>query len=347
MFGGVAVVGVALMVWALRMPAALPDGTARLRDLLDRRAPAAGARGMWLTTLPGLLFGTIGVLAPLRLDELGAGSAAIAAVFLVARRAGGDRQPDGRAPLRPARPARAERDRGAWARRAAGRAAAVAGLGLGPRRPGDRRRAGDRDRSTRPAMAMLSDGAERFGLEQGFAFALVNLAWATGQASATPAAHGSPTPPATSVPYLILAGVCAVTLAGVLVRDRLARRPRARASLTLPPDGGRSSSTARRSPRQVRAEVAGDVAAWIRPPGTPARPGDRAGRRRPGVGHLRRRQAAGVAPRSASQGFDHRLARGRRARRGRAAAARAQRRPARVRHPAPAARRRRRWTAPR
>ena len=27
---------------------------------------------MWLITMPGLLFGTIGVLAPLRLDELGA-----------------------------------------------------------------------------------------------------------------------------------------------------------------------------------------------------------------------------------------------------------------------------------
>ena len=33
-----------------------------------------------------------------------------------------------------------------------------------------------------PAMAMLSDGAERAGVAQGFAFALVNLAWATGQA---------------------------------------------------------------------------------------------------------------------------------------------------------------------
>ena len=32
---------------------------------------------MWLTTLPGVLFGTVAVLGPLRLDKLGAGAAAI------------------------------------------------------------------------------------------------------------------------------------------------------------------------------------------------------------------------------------------------------------------------------
>ncbi len=33
-----------------------------------------------------------------------------------------------------------------------------------------------------PSMAMLSDGAEGVGLEQGLAFGLMNLTWATGQA---------------------------------------------------------------------------------------------------------------------------------------------------------------------
>ena len=47
-------------------------------SLADRRVAA----GLWLTTLPGLLFGTVGVLGPLRLDELGAGTAAIAGAFL-------------------------------------------------------------------------------------------------------------------------------------------------------------------------------------------------------------------------------------------------------------------------
>ena len=43
-------------------------------------------------TVPGLLFGTIGVLAPLRMDELGAGAAAIAALLPRRRRARGDRR---------------------------------------------------------------------------------------------------------------------------------------------------------------------------------------------------------------------------------------------------------------
>ena len=32
-----------------------------------------------------------------------------------------------------------------------------------------------------PSMAMLSDGAEDSGLDQGYAVALTNLAWSTGQ----------------------------------------------------------------------------------------------------------------------------------------------------------------------
>ena len=40
--------------------------------------------GLLLITVPGLLFGTLSVLGPLRLDELGAGAAAIGAVWLIA-----------------------------------------------------------------------------------------------------------------------------------------------------------------------------------------------------------------------------------------------------------------------
>ena len=42
------------------------------------------ATGMWLIVLVGLMFGTLDVLAPLRLDELGATAAVIGATFLVA-----------------------------------------------------------------------------------------------------------------------------------------------------------------------------------------------------------------------------------------------------------------------
>ena len=40
--------------------------------------------GLALVTVPGLLFGTLCVLGPLRLDELGAGAAAIGATWLLA-----------------------------------------------------------------------------------------------------------------------------------------------------------------------------------------------------------------------------------------------------------------------
>ena len=40
------------------------------------------ATGMWIVILVGLMFGTLDVLAPLRLDELGASAAAIGATFV-------------------------------------------------------------------------------------------------------------------------------------------------------------------------------------------------------------------------------------------------------------------------
>jgi predicted MFS family arabinose efflux permease len=75
-----------------------------------------------------------------------------------------------------------------------------------------------------PAMALVTDAAETTGLEYGYAFALVNLAWAPGQAGG--AAIGGALASATSdaVPYFILAALCLVTLA-VLMRYREAAVP--------------------------------------------------------------------------------------------------------------------------
>ena len=87
----------------------------------DRRILLA----IWLVVLPALLFGTLGVLGPLRLDELGFGAVAIGAIWLDRRRAR-DREQRRHRPHR--RPPRAARPR--------------------PRRPG---RHGDRDAD--PALA--------------------------------------------------------------------------------------------------------------------------------------------------------------------------------------------------
>ena len=69
---------------------AVPDAAARgssnpLRAQLRAVARAPAVRiGMTLILIPGMVFGAIDVLLPLRLDDLGAGAGAIAAVFLVA-----------------------------------------------------------------------------------------------------------------------------------------------------------------------------------------------------------------------------------------------------------------------
>ena len=73
MFCGVAVIGTALALWALRTPPAEPEGTSSPRELLAALRDGRVAAGMWLIAVPGLMFGTIGVLAPLRLDDLGVG----------------------------------------------------------------------------------------------------------------------------------------------------------------------------------------------------------------------------------------------------------------------------------
>lgn len=77
-----------------------------------------------------------------------------------------------------------------------------------------------------PSMALLSKGAQRRGLDQGLAFGLGNLAWASGQAMA--AAGSGVVAQATSdlVPYGLLAGACLATLVTIqLRRGRKERTP--------------------------------------------------------------------------------------------------------------------------
>ena len=75
-----------------------------------------------------------------------------------------------------------------------------------------------------PSMAMLSDGAEARGVDQGYAVALSNLAWSSGQTAG--AAGGARLGEAygDALPYLTLAGLCALTLLALL-------RPRYSAAL--------------------------------------------------------------------------------------------------------------------
>jgi predicted MFS family arabinose efflux permease len=66
-----------------------------------------------------------------------------------------------------------------------------------------------------PAMSHLTDLAEHRGLDYAYGFALVNIAWAPGQAFG--AAFGGALAKATSdaVPYLLLSAVCLLSLAAL------------------------------------------------------------------------------------------------------------------------------------
>jgi MFS family permease len=63
-----------------------------------------------------------------------------------------------------------------------------------------------------PAMAMLSEAAERHGLNQGLAAALMNLAWASGQVVGAGAGGAIAKATGDLVPLGMLAGACLATL---------------------------------------------------------------------------------------------------------------------------------------
>ena len=83
-FAGAAVAGAALTVVTFLMPPPRAEPPQSLRAawpvLRDRQVSV----GLWLTLLPGLSFGVVDVLAPLRLSGLGASATVIGATFLVA-----------------------------------------------------------------------------------------------------------------------------------------------------------------------------------------------------------------------------------------------------------------------
>jgi len=208
--GGIAIV---LAVWAARTPAPRPREPQPLRALAHALRARAVLVGLWCILLPALGFGALGVLAPLSLHDLGMSSVAIGAVWLVT--AGGEatlapivgRVSDRRGRLFPLRLGLAASAVAAailpWPENAFVLAVVVflAGNSYGT--------------FWAPAMAWLSDAADERGLEPAYAFALINLAWAPGQALG--AAGGGAIASATSdaVPYLTFSALCVVTLAAL------------------------------------------------------------------------------------------------------------------------------------
>jgi hypothetical protein len=68
---------------------------------------------------------------------------------------------------------------------------------------------------------MLSDGAEALGLEQGMAFGLMNLTWATGQALGDLGGARLGQAAGDALPYLLGSALCAACF--IVMRSRASR----------------------------------------------------------------------------------------------------------------------------
>jgi len=189
-----------------------------------RRADARLIGGLWLVSLPALLFGVLNVLVPLKLHGHGWSGAAIGALFFTTATLEMALNPligrftDRRGFLVPVRLALlasiAISLALAWADAAAlvAALAVAAGIGYGA--------------FFTPGMALVSVSAEQRGIALGIAFGVMNGAWAVGNAIG-PAAGGALAQAAgDSLPYLLLAGICLATLAAT----RAYLQPRSRPS---------------------------------------------------------------------------------------------------------------------
>jgi MFS family permease len=167
------------------------------------------ALGLWLIAIAGLAFGVLDVLAPLRLNALGATPIVIGATFLASAAIETGLSPlSGRLSDRRGRyfPVRISLLSGVAVSLLAPVLAPVAVLitmlVIGMPAFGT---------LFAPSSAMLSDAAHRLELHQGLAFGMANLAWAAGQTIAASASGAIAQATSDLVPYALLAATCLAT----------------------------------------------------------------------------------------------------------------------------------------
>jgi MFS family permease len=168
------------------------------------------AVGLWLTSVAGMAFGVIDVLAPLRLSRLGATALLISATFLASSAFETGLSPltgrlaDRRGPYLPLRVSLLAGTAVSLL------AAVVSPLGVlmallivGMPAFGT---------VFAPSSALLANSAEKLELHQGLVFGLGNLAWAAGQTIAASGSGAIAQATNDFVPYALLAGICVTTL---------------------------------------------------------------------------------------------------------------------------------------
>jgi MFS family permease len=212
-FAAVAVLGLALAAWAALMPAVRAEEPQPLSMLWAAAKDRAVLGSVWFVTLPALLFSTMNVLVSLRLDVLGMSAVGISAVFLIA--AGIE------AVINPVA-GRISDERGRLLPIRVGLAASAVATALLPW-PDSRWvlavlvvfASMAFGVFWTPAMSHLTDLAEQRGLDYAYGFALVNIAWAPGQAVGAALGGGLARATSDAVPYLLLTGVCVLSLAAL------------------------------------------------------------------------------------------------------------------------------------
>jgi MFS family permease len=210
-FGGAGLVAIALMAWAAVTPAPPRERPQPIGLLFTAMRSRRVQLGVWFVVLPGMFFGSLAVLAPLRLEDLGFAALAIGTLWLVTAGLEAIVNPlVGRLSDRIGRfaPMRWSVLGGGivalllpWPNEAYLLAVLVVfgGLAFGS--------------FWTPAMALLSDEAEQRGLEYAYVFALINLAWAPGQALGSSGGGALAYVTSDAVPYLLIASLCLLTFA--------------------------------------------------------------------------------------------------------------------------------------
>jgi MFS family permease len=218
-FSVAAVAGVLLMVVTFLLGGSRTAQRQGLREMWPACRDRRVAGGLWLTALAGMAFGVFNVLAPLRLAGLGGTGLLIAGTFLAASALEGL--------LSPVAGKQADR-RGAAAPvtfflvAAAVVSSVVPMVGRAPwlmvvlilGMPAF-------GALFTPAMTLLSAGAHTRNLDQGLAFGLGNLAWASGQGFAAASSGVLAQAISDWIPYLLLVVACLATL--VVLRSRIPR----------------------------------------------------------------------------------------------------------------------------